>query len=149
MVADRLDLRAATPEDVDAMARLEAQSGDVRWTRAQVAQELNGSHSRLRVLILEGRFVGYGGYWKVADEAQISNIVITPEYRRIGLGCRLLDGLLKEASAEGCGRALLEVRASNAAAQGLYTSRGFKETGRRSNFYQNPTDDAVLMEKQL
>ena len=43
----------------------------------------------------------------------------------------------------------LEVRAQNSAAQALYRSLGFVQTGLRRNFYATPADDAVLMQKTL
>ena len=43
----------------------------------------------------------------------------------------------------------LEVRKSNAHAQSLYKALGFHVKGERKNVYQNPEEDAVLMEKKL
>ena len=58
-------------------------------------------------------------------------------------------GILDCARGEMCTTCTLEVRKSNAHAQSLYKSLGFKVKGTRTKIYQNPTDDAVLMEKIL
>ena len=42
-------------------------------------------------------------------------------------------------------RTVLEVRESNTAAIGLYTSMGFADAGRRKRFYRDPEEDAVIM----
>ena len=58
--------------------------------------------------------------------------------------------VFQTASSQGVSRLLLEVRASNAAAIGLYRKYGFIETGRRKNYYPLPEggyEDAILMEK--
>ena len=50
---------------------------------------------------------------------------------------------------QGAQDVFLEVRAQNSAAQALYRSLGFVQTGLRRNFYATPADDAVLMQKTL
>ena len=39
----------------------------------------------------------------------------------------------------------LEVRPSNQAAVALYCKHGFQEAGRRKDYYQDPTEDALLL----
>ena len=53
--------------------------------------------------------------------------------------------MLSAAAREGATRATLEVRASNAAALGLYRSFGFAVRGRRPNYYTNPVEDALIL----
>ena len=43
----------------------------------------------------------------------------------------------------------LEVRPSNTSAISLYTKYDFKEIGRRRNFYTKPTEDALLMQREI
>ncbi len=54
-----------------------------------------------------------------------------------------------EAVGEGCQVALLEVRAGNGPALGLYESLGFRRVGRRPRYYPNDGEDAVLMTLEL
>jgi ribosomal-protein-alanine N-acetyltransferase len=44
---------------------------------------------------------------------------------------------------------LLEVRADNEHAQGLYRRRGFTEVGRRRGYYQPSGADAVVMKREV
>ncbi len=81
----------------------------------------------------------------VADEFEIMNLAVDPDDRRKGIATALVDSALDSARSEGCKAAHLEVRASNAAAIGLYRARGFAETGRRKRYYDNPIEDALLL----
>ena len=49
----------------------------------------------------------------------------------------------------GCRAVLLEVRASNTAAQSLYAAHGFTRIGLRRRYYQVPQEDAVVMRALL
>jgi ribosomal-protein-alanine N-acetyltransferase len=135
--------------DLDAVSELEQVAGDVHWSREQFERELKKPFSRFFVLRDGNDIVGYGGYWKAGDEAQIANLVVRLEYRRRGFGQRLLSSLLEHASSEGCGRSTLEVRSANLAALRLYEKESFVAVGLRKKIYINPVDDAVLMEKRL
>jgi [ribosomal protein S18]-alanine N-acetyltransferase len=81
----------------------------------------------------------------VADEFEILNLAVAVEHRRQGIAASLIDGALEAVKSEGCRVAHLEVRASNAPAIALYRGRGFTETGRRKQYYQNPAEDALLL----
>jgi ribosomal-protein-alanine acetyltransferase len=43
----------------------------------------------------------------------------------------------------------LEVRSSNISALKLYKSNGFIESGIRKDYYNNPNEDAIIMEKKI
>jgi ribosomal-protein-alanine N-acetyltransferase len=81
----------------------------------------------------------------VADELHINNVAIRPEVRRRGIAAQLLKAVLREGRRNGARLAFLEVRAGNAAAQGLYRRCGFQVTGRRPHYYNQPAEDALLM----
>ena len=101
------------------------------------------------VALLDGVVVAYGGMLFVLDEGQITNIATHPEYRREGLGRMIVEALEREAKILGLSELFLEVREQNVAARKLYLSCGWEEIGLRKNFYSKPTDNAVLMKKDL
>jgi len=41
----------------------------------------------------------------------------------------------------------LEVRESNAPARALYAAHGFKEVGRRKQYYRRPVEDAIVLRR--
>jgi ribosomal-protein-alanine N-acetyltransferase len=96
-----------------------------------------------------GVVLGYGGFWMMVDEAHISTLAIRQDVRGHGLGEFLLLGLLDEARRLGAQLATLEVRVSNAVARALYTKYGFRETGRRTAYYHDNNEDALIMTTPL
>jgi len=92
-----------------------------------------------------GLILGYSGFWLMYDEAHISTLAVRRVYRQQGLGELLLVALLDEAQRLGAGRATLEVRVSNAAAQALYAKYGFEQVGRRKAYYNDNQEDALIL----
>src|SRR5258708_6603631 len=109
-----------TLDVLDHVAALESVAGDTHWSRAQLEKELHLPMARFFVLRHGMNILGYGGYWKVGEEAQVTNLAIHPQYRQAGRGHDLLSALMERAREEGCRFATLEVRSSNHAAQALY-----------------------------
>ena len=61
----------------------------------------------------------------------------------------LLRAALSLAKERGAQAAVLEVRASNVAAQRLYASFGFAAAGVRRDYYRDPREDGVVMRAEL
>ena len=146
-------IRPMERADLDVCAQIEQSAGDP-WSLAQLAEELEnqltGGASRLFVAQAPGRPVaGLAAWHLAAEEASLYTLTVAPEARRTGAGTALLRHSLEALQAEGAEVAFLEVRASNAGAIALYEQAGFVADGRRSRFYQNPTEDAVLMHRVL
>jgi ribosomal-protein-alanine N-acetyltransferase len=80
----------------------------------------------------------------VLDEGQICNVAVCPLFRRMGVGEALMEAQRKAAVSRGLSVMMLEVRASNIAAQGLYEKLGWEKVGVRKNFYSAPREDGVL-----
>lgn len=99
----------------------------------------------------ESRILGYAGMWvgDGAGDADLLTIATIPQARRRKVASRLLTELMDTARRAGCRAVLLEVRASNAAAQSLYTAHGFTRIGLRRRYYQAPQEDAVVMRALL
>ena len=92
---------------------------------------------------------GYGVLYTAADEGDIANIAVLPHMRKRGLGKAILQKMLEQAKEKGAERLFLEVRESNEGAGALYEAVGFEKIGKRRNYYINPREDAVIMEKTL
>ncbi|MEK7294593.1 MAG: ribosomal protein S18-alanine N-acetyltransferase [Nitrospirota bacterium] len=158
MVADTsqtgsLLIERATAQDLDRILRIEQESFSVPWTRKMFEVELNQNpfghvyvarpaegHAQ------EGGFIGYVCFWVVFEEFRLMTLAVEPSARRRGFGRTLLRHAMALGRAQGATRALLEVRASNAAALRLYAQEGFQQGAVRTRYYTNPVEDAVLME---
>ena len=89
--------------------------------------------------------VGYAIAHAAADEGEILNLGVAAVHRRQGVGRRLVLATMEALAARGARTVYLEVRESNAAARGLYQQLGFGEVGRRSRYYRQPVEDAILL----
>jgi ribosomal-protein-alanine N-acetyltransferase len=89
--------------------------------------------------------VGFAGFWIMADEAHVTNIAVRESYRRQGIGELLLISAIDLARTLKACIITLEVRASNTAAQALYSKYGFAQVGLRRGYYVDNKEDAVLM----
>ena len=84
-----------------------------------------------------------------ADEAELYDIAVLPQYRGTGGAALLIDEALKKARALGALTVYLEVRESNARAIGFYEKHGFVRIGMRKNYYKSPPENAILMSLDL
>jgi ribosomal-protein-alanine N-acetyltransferase len=136
--------------DLPAVLELEEQLfAPDTWTAAMYRDELARTDTRHYLVAEEGdRVVGYAGLIAYDDEAHVSTIGVAADRQGEGIGARLLDALLDEADRR-TPVVLLEVRADNELAQGLYRRRGFTEIGRRRGYYQPSGADAVVMKREL
>jgi len=119
------------------------------WSEAGFWSELAGVPQTRLYLVAEDSsgIVGYAGLAAVAHEADVQTLAVRTDRRGQGVGARLLDELLDEASRRDCSQVLLEVDADNAPAQGLYTGRGFERINVRRGYY-GPGRDAVVMRRR-
>jgi [ribosomal protein S18]-alanine N-acetyltransferase len=118
------------------------------WSLSSLKKELNNDLAKYILLKKENRILGFVATWIVADECDIMNVAVHPEFRGIGLGNILLDALIKTCKDNKVNDITLEVRKSNIVAQNLYKKYGFKEEGIRKKYYQDNNEDAVIMWKR-
>ena len=131
-----MTVRAARPADLAAIAAIQAASPEAaHWDPADYL-----NHD-CRVWEVNQRVAGFLVTRQVAPgEHEILNLAVDPAERRTGIARRLLADALVDAKA-----CFLEVRASNQAAIRLYESAGFAFAGRRSGYYQEPAEEAIVM----
>lgn len=89
--------------------------------------------------------VGYVIALDAADEGEILNLAVAPDGRRHGVGRALVREILETLADRGVHKVFLEVRESNTAARALYAGYGFKEVGRRPQYYRRPVEDAIVL----
>jgi ribosomal-protein-alanine N-acetyltransferase len=97
----------------------------------------------------DGRVAGILIGRTAADEFEILNLAVGIGCRRRGIATQLVVAALEQAHSAGARQAYLEVRASNRNAISLYSKLGFSVTGRRANYYRDPSDDALLLSVQI
>ena len=126
-----------------------ANEGHSSWKTSSFLSELKDSHSLYTGWMEGHKLVGYICCMAVVDEASINNFAVAPDHQGKGIGTKLLQEMIALLQSKGMERLWLEVRVSNGAAYNLYKKIGFKETFRRKEYYQNPVEDAYIMELAL
>ena len=136
--------------DIPAILELEAGSLSA-WNRKQLEEELKqGSGFQFVVRNdVSGKDLAFLCGRIMADEAEILKLSVAADVRRKGLGRQLLDFALDYCGTKGVKNCFLELRASNAAAGKLYENRGFIRVGSRKDYYNDPVEDAILLQREL
>lgn len=130
---------------IDQIAQLEQACFSSPWTTNMLTDALFDTQASFIVAEdEEGNVLGYAGLHVIVDEGYIDNVAVEPDARRHGVASALLDVFCRFGEAN-LAFLSLEVRASNAAAIGLYEKHGFAQVGLRKNYYEKPKEDAVIM----
>lgn len=85
----------------------------------------------------------------VPPQAELESIAVASASQRLGIGTRLLASIVEDLRSQRIAEILLDVRVSNHPAIALYRRFGFRETGRRTRYYLDPVEDALLMSLDL
>jgi len=146
-----------TEHDLLEVVEIEEASGLSRWGWAAYYAELQGTNRELMLIarlakapiIEHQRIAGYIVARESAGELHINNVAVRDQFRRRGIGSALLGKIMEVARRLKVRVAFLEVRSGNRAAQALYEKTGFKAIARRSDYYSEPREDAVVMSLTL
>ena len=154
-----LHIRRAVLADLADMLRIEQASFADPWTvdSLSTALSLERMHVRVAESVGEGNgggdaaagLLGYVVALVVGPEAEIADLAVAPEARRLGIGRALLDRVLAELGEAGARSVYLEVRESNEAARTLYERHGFGSVGRRRGYYRHPVEDALVLMREI
>lgn len=138
--------------DLLEVVQIEESSGLNRWGYEAYRRELIKNKNAVMLIARDQRtsgimrqILGFFAGWVVHDELHVNNIAARRDSRRIGVGQGLLQEAIDEGHRRGVKFVLLEVRASNSAAQSLYVKLGFRFVGRRRDYYRSPVEDALMM----
>ena len=136
-------------DHLEEIAALERVCFSRPWSRNMLAEELENQCAAFLVALEPetDKVIGYAGLLVAADEGYITNVAVDPSRRRQGVAAQLLQVFDDFAKGNRLAFLTLEVRPSNAAAMALYQGFGFREAGRRRNYYDLPKEDALILTK--
>jgi ribosomal-protein-alanine acetyltransferase len=144
--------RPLSDADIEAVAALERAAHIAPWTEGNFRDALAAGYG-MQVGVAAGAIVAYGVLLFAPGEAQLLNLTVAPEVRRLGIGRALLGRFLADVLARGAEQCFLEVRVSNLPAIALYTREGFFPVARRIGYYPStgagPREDALVMRRAL
>jgi ribosomal-protein-alanine acetyltransferase len=140
-------VREARPADKEQIKRIldEANLTPFESSDPQSAAANQTSSNHVHICEVNGDVLAVLQWRQVGPEAEIFDIAVDGGHRRQGFASFLLDAVLNTAKSQGAKEIYLEVRDSNGAALSLYEKFGFSVTGRRSNYYRDPTEAALLL----
>jgi ribosomal-protein-alanine N-acetyltransferase len=142
-----ITLRKMLPADLPRVCAIENLCYTTPWSFNSFKHEIDNSDAILKVAVFDSRIIGYICIRSILDMTHLMNIAVLPEFRRRGVGKALLGNAVREVKRLHPDTKLtLEVRKSNIAAAAFYEKFGFNVTGKRNKYYQEPPDDAVIME---
>jgi ribosomal-protein-alanine N-acetyltransferase len=131
-------LSEAGVRDTAAIAALHAASFRRGWSEPEVEALLLDRHvitHRATVGAKGTKFAGFIMARQAADEAEILSVAVAGARRGKGLARALLTLHLRRLAGLGVRTVFLEVDENNAPAIRLYHRAGFREVGRRPNYY--------------
>ena len=120
-----ITIEKMTSKDVDEIFKIEEETyGAHHWSKDSFYSEVSNNIARYYVARTEdGTAVGYIGSWFIIEEAHITNVSVSPKYRRNSIGEALLYHVIKQ----------------------CYKKYTFSSLGCRKNYYQDNNEDALIM----
>lgn len=141
------NIRKMAAEDISQVETIEKQLFSLPWSEKSFLDALRTPENVYLVCEEDGVIAGYCGMWTVFGEGNITNMAVSPDFRRRGIAEQLMNEMERLGRDMGVDVFFLEVRESNDAARGLYEKTGYKNIGVRKRFYERPVEDAVVMSK--
>jgi ribosomal-protein-alanine N-acetyltransferase len=160
-IRQQLVLELMREADISTVQEIEREIFATPWPRNAYYRELASRSSAHYVILrqegnlekpanfkgseLDPSIIGYGGMWRMYDEAHVTTIGVRRDLQHRGYGRALFAGLVQAAYDMGAKWVTLEVRTSNENAMRMYEAFGFKVIGRRKGYYTDNGEDAIVM----
>jgi ribosomal-protein-alanine N-acetyltransferase len=145
-IRQQLSIEPMREQDVPTVQEIERRIFSTPWPRNAYYRELSSRNSAHYVVLRrEDQIIGYGGMWRMYDEAHVTTIGVRQDEQHHGFGRIIFTGLVQAAYDLGAKWITLEVRTSNQHAMRLYEGFGFKVIGRRRGYYTDNGEDAIVM----
>ncbi|MCL2253952.1 MAG: tRNA (adenosine(37)-N6)-threonylcarbamoyltransferase complex dimerization subunit type 1 TsaB [Lachnospiraceae bacterium] len=138
-----VNIRPMTAADIEVISRIESRVFSMPWKAEDFLAMVSEEFAHYYVAEIKGKPIGAIGMRNIKGDAQITNFLVDVPYQRRGIGRKMIDFMINDTK-EAVEIYSLEVRVTNSAAISLYESIGFKFVGKRADFYEKPTEDALL-----
>lgn len=146
-------IRPMAAADVDAvMVIAESLATAPHWPRSAYETAIDPAAIPQRIALVaevSGAVSGFTVASLIPPQAELETIAISQPFQRCGAGSALLSALLRQLESCGISEITLEVRASNVAAQALYSAHSFVRSSLRKKYYADTGEDAVMMRAPL
>ena len=118
------------------------------WSADSFRSEAEKDTGHILYITDSGNVIALLSGYHAVGEGDITSVAVHPDYRRKGLAKKLIEKF-ENSLPEDTESIFLEVRESNCGAIALYEKCGFERLSVRKNFYSQPRENAVVMQKKL
>lgn len=145
-----LSASSSTPYGVfEQLSSLDKQAvGSDGWSAESFKSEAEKDNGFVLYIVNSGGVIALLSAYSATGEADITSVAVAPACRRHGLAQKLIKELEKRLP-DDTESIFLEVRESNAPAIALYEKCGFERLSIRKNFYSDPPENAIVMQKHI
>lgn len=118
------------------------------WSADSFRSEAEKDTGHILYITDSGKVIALLSGYHAVGEGDITSVAVHPDHRRKGLAKKLIEKF-ENSLPEDTESIFLEVRESNCGAIALYEKCGFERLSVRKNFYSQPRENAVVMQKKL
>ena len=141
-----MNIRIAELEDLNEIYNIEKKVFNDYWSLDLIKSEIiEKKYSRVTVLELKKKIIGYIFQRKIYDENHIINLAIDIPYQHRGYGKFLLMKILEKDDNDT--NVFLEVKEANLPAVKLYIDLGFEEVDRKERYYSDGSNAIFMLRK--
>tara|TARA_B000000475_G_scaffold118936_1_gene96182 strand:+ start:10072 stop:10518 length:447 start_codon:yes stop_codon:yes gene_type:complete len=141
-----MKVRSAIIDDADEIFNIEKKVFENHWSLKSIKSEFtNSKYSKISVLEVEGKIIGYIFQRTIENQRHIINVAIDTPFQHKGYGKFLLKKILEENSDDT--NVFLEVKEANFPAIKLYINLGFEELQKKDSYYSDGSN-AIFMLKR-
>lgn len=142
-------IREMQEEDAVFVAELENSIFNMNTKPSSLADECRRDNSVYIVACEGDSIIGYCTIIASFETADLCNIAVKEDYRKQHIAEMIFEYAVKKCRAKSVERILLEVRESNIPAICFYDKMDFEKIGMRKNYYSNPSENALILQKDI
>ena len=135
--------------DMMEVLEIETSCFEFPWTEQDFIRCLRQRNCIGMIAEFDDRVVGFMVYELHKEQIHILNFAVHPDFQRLGIASQLVNRLLSKLSFQRRKRLMLEVRETNLAMQLFLRARGFKAINVMRDYYDDTTEDAYLMQRNV
>lgn len=132
---DKIIIEKANINDVLEISKLENNYPYEKYSLSQIEDMFNYDYYTIFKCLINGKIEGYICATILFEECNLLKIIVNSNYRRHGLGSRLINTLIEYCKNENVSSVYLEVRENNNIAISFYENIGFELETVRKGYY--------------
>lgn len=142
-------LRWMIRRDMSEVLAIEQASFEFAWTEENFLSLVCQRNCIAMVAEFDNQVIGFMFYELYKNHLHISNFAVHPNFRRKGVGSKMVEKLIEKLFQQRRQEITLEVRETNLCAQIFFQSQEFRAIGVMREHYEDLHEDAYVMRYRL